>query len=149
MIIVLVIFIILIVVLPFLLFGKQGVGMIIDKIGITNDVYKINIAPDIRNDVFIYWLGEFEIAKRDNDKILIFHNDLITRIPPNYGKNIIAIKYKNIYFDKVGIWKTLPYAKYKYNIKIYKVEDNLIINWHINNWYDEGLSGNDTINISR
>ncbi len=137
--------ILLVVSLSFLLFGKQGVGRIIDRIGITKDSYVIQVDDKIKKDIFIYWLGESGIRDEHNRE-LIYHMSLTSKIPSSYGKNILEIKYKNICYNKIGIWKTYAYAKYNYLIKISTIDNNLQIEWSIKNWYDsEIMQGFDTI----
>lgn len=137
-------------VLLFFISGKKGIGQIIDKIGFTQDLYEINISKDLIMDVYIYWYGETTNGPKDN-KMLIYYRSQQSKIPPSYGINTLEIRYKDICYDKISIWKTHAYVKYNYNIKISKIQKNkLLITWHISNWYDpEIYQGRDTIRLGK
>ena len=140
----------LIIILSFTLLGKKGIGLIIDKINLSKDTYNIQIDKDIRKDVFIYWFGE-TVIEGEKNKMLIFYKTFQAKIPPSYGANWIEIRYKDAICNKICIWKINSYSKYKYNINVNKENDNLLIQWKIDSWYDlEDFSiGGDTIRISQ
>lgn len=130
-----------------LIIGKKGVGQIIDKLGITSDVYEINIDKSFSLDTFIYWYGETVYGYKDN-RMLFYHRSEVSDIPSSYGYNGFEIKYKTTTYDKIKFWKIFPYAKYKYRINIKSFDENMIIEWNISNWYDADIhQGIDTIQV--
>lgn len=139
--------IILVVIFMYLIIGKKGVGQIIDKLGITSDVYEINIDKTFSLDTYIYWHGETVNGLNDN-RMLFYHRSKVSDIPSLYGYNGFEIKYKTTTYDKIKFWKIFPYAKYKYCINMKSLGENMIIEWHISNWYDDDIhQGVDTIQI--
>lgn len=140
--------IIFVVVSMCLIIGKKGVGQIIDKLGITSDVYQIYIDKELSLDTYIYWHGETVNGLNDN-RMLFYHRSKVSDIPPLYGYNGFEIKYKTTIYDKIKFWKIFPYAKYKYRINIKSFDENMIIEWHISNWYDNIHQGIDTIQVAK
>jgi len=139
---------ILIILLSVALIGKKGIGLIIDKVNLSKDTYDIQIDKDIRNDVFIYWFGE-TVDKGEKNRMLIYHKTFQAKIPSSYGANWIEIRYKDIIYNKIGIWKIYAYSKYNYCIDVSKDNNNLLVQWKIVSWYDSKDSsiGKDTIKI--
>jgi hypothetical protein len=137
--------VVILVVFIFSILGKKGVGQIIDKLGITSDEYVIDIDKQKSSDIYIYWHGETVNGINDN-RMLFYHRSKVSEIPSLYGYNGFEIKYKNTSYDKIRFWKIFPYAKYKYYINIKSLNDNMIIEWRISNWYDNDVhQGVDTI----
>jgi hypothetical protein len=130
------------------LFGKQGFGRVIDKIGISDNSFDIQIDKELQKDLFIYWFGETEFTNDSiKNKLLIYHRNLQADIIDSYGPNRFLIQYKELSFDKIGVWKTYAYAKHKYFIKIRKEQKKLIFEWKISNWYEMVINGNDTVEL--
>ena len=133
--------------------GKVNIGLFLDKLGLTKNTFYINIDKDISSkDLYIYWFGEpdYYIKEDENklNRILIYHQKIQSDILDSYGKNWFLVKYKNISYRKIGVFKTHAYSKYNYKIDLRLDEDNLIIDWRIKNWYNtEIYQGMDTISI--
>ncbi|MDR1091341.1 MAG: hypothetical protein LBL79_09720 [Prevotella sp.] len=125
--------------------GKNGVGRLVDKLGITNDRYEIFIDKKFTFDTYIYWHGETVNGTNDN-RMLFYHLSKVSDMPPLYGYNGFEVKYKTITYDKIKIWKMFPYSKYNYFINIKSIGENMVIEWRIHNWYDPDIvQGSDTI----
>jgi len=123
---------------------KEQTGRLIDKTNLTNDSYVFKIDTELLNDIYIYWLGEDGMG--DYNKMLIYNKSLLATIPPSYGANRILIKYDNIEFNKIGIWKKFAYSKHNYFIELNRIDSFLIIDWKISNWYEKNImQGSDTL----
>lgn len=129
-------------------FWKPEMGIIIDRTGFTKNNVNVIIDNAIsRKDLYIYWHSETDDPKEFN-QLLIYHFSKMQEIPSSYGKNFISIKYKNIVYNKIGLFKYQASSKHNYNISLKIENDNLIIDWYINNWYDPDIiQGSDTIKI--
>lgn len=126
---------------------KEKIGLFFDKLGVFHNSFLIEVDKSIStNDLYIYWFGETDYTNdREYNKILVYHRNFQSDILDSYGKNRFVLVYKEITYEKIGIFKTHPYSKYNYNIKIKEEKNNIIINWNIENWYEQGLTGSDTI----
>ena len=147
--IILTIFLIIMIIFSHLL-GKQRIGLVIDKTGITNNKFQITIDEKINpNDLFIYWIGETEYTRgKEYNQMLIYHIVLQSDVPPSYGKNRFMIKYKDKSSDKAGILKLYAYSKHKYVFDIKLDNDILDIKWCIKNWYDpDSFEGSISLDI--
>jgi len=141
-----IIFILSFAIICFLLLGKKQIGRLLDKTNLTNDSYIVQIDDKLIDDIYVYWLGEN--STREYDKMLIYHRSLQSEIPPSYGANKLVIMYKGNIYDKIGVWKEYAYSRYTYYININKVNNILIIDWKIKNWYDPNImKGSDSIII--
>jgi hypothetical protein len=131
----------------FYFFHKRELGLVIDKMGMRSNTYKIAIDDEIQRDTYIYWLGEVPFHAKKN-QLLIYHRTLQADILPSYGKNWILIQVRNISYTKMGIFKYESYSKHNYLIDIKLENESLIINWKISNWYDLDIyQGIDTIKL--
>ncbi len=127
--------------------GKEVIGQIMDKSGMTSNKYEITVDKEFLYDTFIYWYGETVKGPKDN-RLLFYHRNEIMEIPSFYGVNGFEIKYKTITYDRIKFFKTFPYSKYNYIIKIKFVDGDMVVEWKIYNWYDpDVLQGSDTIKI--
>ena len=133
-----------------IILGKENVGLCIDKLGLTKNSFRFNVDKNIScKDLYIYWFGETEYTKGEElNKILVYHQKFQSDILDSYGKNEFLIKYKDINYKKMGILKLHPYAKHNYKVEIKLEDDNLIVGWCIENWYESDKHQSvDTINI--
>lgn len=141
------VFIILLMIALFLTIGKYGIGQIIDKWGITHDVYEVKVDKEFWKHTYIYWYGGSNNVPKDN-RMLFYYLSKQADIPPFYGDNGFEIKYKETTYDKIRFWKMFSYSKYNYYINIKPFNNNMIVEWHISNWYDpEIYQGRDTIKL--
>lgn len=139
--------IVLLLLIVLLVFQREIVGRFFDKINVTSDSYEILVDENLQNDLYIYWYGEAGFNNEYN-RILIYHKDLLQKNLPSYGPNKFLIKYKDLCHNSIGIWKTIPYATHNYKIKISKRNNDMIISWNIQNWYDPDIiTGQDTVRI--
>ena len=131
------------------LLGKENVGLIIDRIGLTNNKIQINIEKQINpNDLYIYWIGETEYTRgTEHNQMLIYHTVLQSDIPSSYGKNKFIIKYQDKTSDKIAIFKKHAFSKYNYTFNCKLENDVLIVSWSIINWYDADNKGSVTIEL--
>lgn len=126
-------------------FHKRELGLICDKIGITENTFEIAIDEEIENYIFIYWYGETPNPAKKN-RILFFYRFLQSDIPSSQGKNLIEIQFGDFIYNRIGVYKQEGYSKHNYSINIKSIDEGLAISWCISNWYDtEVLQGKDTL----
>ena len=125
---------------------KEYVGLVIDKIGITQNSYNIRVDKKLKPYIHIYWLGDNGTKNADN--LLLYNGTIYQKIPENYyGKNKIVIKTKSdsILYDKIGILKLNAFSKHNYLINLSQKDSLIIIEWNIDNWYSKKKPQIDTI----
>lgn len=128
-------------------FQKEELGLMCDKLGFTSNTYDIRIEKELENYTFIYWLGETPHPAPKN-RLLIFYRFPQIDIPSSQGKNWLKIQIGEMIYDRIGIYKTEGYSKHDYHINVKVRNDNLIINWRINNWYNSDIvQGVDTVTL--
>lgn len=131
-------------------YQKRVLGLICDKVGITKNTFEVEIDKKLEYYTFIYWYGETPHPAKKN-RLLIFYRFPQSDIPPSPGKNWIKIQiFEDIIYSNMGIYKLQSFSKHNYRISIKLVNDSVIINWRIDNWYEtEVMQGNDTIVLTK
>ena len=106
------------------------------------------------SDIDIDSLGLYFVKQPKNlrhpiyDTIILYNGGkIINTIPSEYGKNYFILKYKNVMYNKIGIWKKKAWYKHNYHIQVYIIDSKLVVNWDISNKY-ETTSGLDTISLT-
>ena len=124
---------------------KEYIGLVMDKIGITQNTYDIHIDEDLRPYIYIYWTGDNGV--NDSDKILLYHRSYFQEIPNYYGKNkfLIQTESDSVLYNRIGILKLHAYSKHNYKIDLNLSDTLLILSWSIDNWYSEKTTMTDTI----
>ncbi|MCM1722954.1 hypothetical protein [Bacteroides ovatus] len=130
-------------------YQKRTLGLIFDKVGITKNTFEVEIDNELKRHTFIYWYGETPHPAKRNRQ-LIFYRFLQSDIPPSHGKNWIKIQiFEDIIYNHMGIYKLESFSKHNYHISIKLVNETVIINWRIDNWYEtEIMQGSDTIALT-
>lgn len=129
-------------------FQKKELGLICDAIGITKNTFEFDIDKKIKNYTIIYWYGETSHPAKKN-RIVIFNRFLQSDIPSSQGKNWLKIQIGELIYDRIGIYKPESWSKHNYHVSVKLVNEKLIINWCISNWYDTKIEqGKDTIIIA-
>ena len=124
----------------------EYIGLAMDKMGITQNDYKICVDDKIKPYIYIYWIGDN--GTNDEDRLLLYHQTFYQEIPKNsYGKNKILIKTKSdsLLYDQIGILKLYAFSKHNYEIELRMNDTLLIVHWSIDNWYSKKISKTDTI----
>ena len=68
---------------------------------------------------------------------LIYENGkTLHMIPDRYGKNGLMINYCGIIINEIGLYKNREWYKHNYELEIKDKDQQLIINWKIENIYE-------------
>jgi hypothetical protein len=131
--------------------GLEYLGIINNTISINvemTEVEKENLSVLLISEKYrITRLDKFK--KNFKDTLIIFDKKLVNDNIPDYSReNRFMIKYKNkVYKIKgAGIFKRRVWFKHDYWMVIRKSNDNIIIIWEINNFWDS-KKGIDTISL--
>ena len=95
-------------------------------------------------NITIFWIGEKgHLTNEDKfhnnyyDTLLIYENGkTLHMIPDRYGKNGLMINYCGIIINEIGLYKNREWYKHNYELEIKDKDQQLIINWKIENIYE-------------
>ena len=118
---------------------------ILDRLNINRNDLNIEVKNANKDSLKLYF-NMTGNTLQEVDTILIYDGKLRHEIPDLYGKNKFELKYRNLVYRGMGLWKKKEWYKHTYNLYIEEKDSLLIIDWSINNAY-ENYKSKDTLII--
>lgn len=119
-----------------------------ERTNIIKNRLEVYTSSEINPDsLFIYFIKESNRMRIPNDTLLVYNaNKEYIKIPDQYGKSHFVLKYGDVIYDRMGLWKFKAWYKHDYKIQISKLDTTLVIAWEIKN-KKEHISIVDTITL--